>query len=65
MQLTYSRMRGDTKKILGQYNFEVYEVQKGTEFYNALKTAAVGLWEGYKSEYPAEIMDRILKDFSL
>ena len=52
-------------EILAKYDFEVTRVEQGSDFYNALLEKATGLWEGYKTEYPAEIMDRIFQDFAI
>ena len=60
-----SEMRKAQDEILAKYDFEVTKVEPGSDFYNALLEKATGLWEGYKSEYPAEIMDRIFQDFAI
>ena len=62
-------MRAATDKILeeGQKNgsFEVFEVEKGSDFYNALKEKAVALWDSYSKQYDASIIEKIKKDFSV
>lgn len=60
-----TEMRKAEDEILAKYDFEVTRVEPGSDFYNALLEKATGLWEGYKSEYPAEIMDRIFQDFAI
>lgn len=58
-------MRAQTEDILSKGSFEVTKVEKGSDFYNDLKEKSTALWDNYKSQYNADIMDKITKDFSL
>lgn len=59
-----TEMRAAQDEILAKYDFEVETIDPESDFYKQLNEKASGLWENYKSEYPAEIMDRIMADFA-
>lgn len=58
-------MRAETQTILDEGAFEVEEIDPESDFYKELKAKAVELWDGYASQYPADIMEKIKADFSV
>lgn len=60
-----TEMRAAQDEILAKYDFEVETIDPESDFYKQLNEKAAALWENYKTEYPAEIMDRIMADFSV
>lgn len=60
-----TEMREAEDEILAKYDFEVERIDESSDLYKTLKEKATELWDNYKSEYPAEIMDKIMKDFAV